>query len=94
MRVFARHPALRRELRWGLFWKSSHALLLLAIIGIALSSRIRLAALLALPYARHLRARCKAEKAPLHLAPYIALYDAVETYATARGAIRAGVAVL
>jgi glycosyltransferase involved in cell wall biosynthesis len=94
MQVFARHPALRRELRMGLFWKRSHGLLLLAILGLLLASRHRSAALLALPYARHLRARCRTENASLALAPYIAIYDAVETYATIRGGVRAKVLVL
>jgi glycosyltransferase involved in cell wall biosynthesis len=94
MQIFARHPSLRRELLMGLFWKSSHALLLLALLGLIVAPRHRLAALLVLPYARHLRARCIAENAGPGLAPYLAVYDAVETYATIRGGARAGVLVL
>jgi hypothetical protein len=47
-----------------------------------------------LPYTRHLRARCIAENAGLGLAPYLAVYDAVEAYATISGGARAGVLVL
>jgi glycosyltransferase involved in cell wall biosynthesis len=93
MRVFARHPALRRELQMGLFWKRSHALLLLAILGLVLTPGHRSASLLALPYARYLRVRCNAENTSLALAPYFAIYDAVETYATVRGGVRARVFV-
>lgn len=87
MKVFGDHPELRRELRYGIFWKESHAFLVLALIGLA-TRRPSPTLLLALPYGRHLWRRRRAEGAGVALTPYLALYDLIETYATLRGALR------
>lgn len=88
MRVFARHAELRRELFLGVFWKRSHALLLFALLGVTLARRFPPALLLTLPYVREVRARCIHEGFSPAFAPYLALYDSVETFATVRGGIR------
>lgn len=85
---FARHPQLREQLAFGLFWKRSHALLVLAAVGVALARRLPPALLLAAPYARDVRARMAAERAALSLAPYYPLHDAVETATAASGSLR------
>lgn len=94
VRVFRRHPQLRAQLIYGLFWKRSHVLLLLAVAGGIGARRQPLVALLALPYARHLRARASAEQAPLTLLPYYALHDGVELAAMVRGGLNARVPIL
>jgi GT2 family glycosyltransferase len=90
-----KHRGLRREVLWyGIFWKRQHALLAEAALGVLLARRSRLALLLALPYARHLRHRCRESGAPLGLAPYFAVHDAVETYTALRGGLRHRVLVI
>jgi GT2 family glycosyltransferase len=94
MQALRKHPGLRRTLTWGIFWKRSHALLGVAIVGALLSRRFVPAALLALPYLRMLRARCIVEGYSLGYVPYLALYDLAELTAAARGAARYRVLVL
>jgi GT2 family glycosyltransferase len=94
MQVFARHPRLRRELPYGIFWKESHALLVLALLGVALAHYFRPAILLALPYARQVRARCISDGVSTAYSPYLLVHDAVETYAAVRGAVRYRVPVV
>jgi glycosyltransferase involved in cell wall biosynthesis len=86
MRLIHDHPALRPlVLQHKVFWKREHALVLLALLGLALARRHKLLALLALPYLRALRTR--AEDQP-QLAPVLAAYDLAETVTTIRGAIK------
>jgi len=92
--IFRRHPGLRSHLTWGVFWKRSHALLLLALLGVALGRRFPPAVLLAAPYARDVRARMSAEGASPAVAPYYAVHDAVETATAATGSLRHGTLVL
>jgi GT2 family glycosyltransferase len=94
MQNLRNHPGLRRTLAWGVFWKHSHALLALAILGALVSRRFAPAALIALPYLRALRARCIVEGYSLGYVPYLALYDLAELTAAARGAARYRVLVL
>jgi glycosyltransferase involved in cell wall biosynthesis len=94
MRNLSRHPELRDSLTWGVFWKRTHALLAVALLGILLSRRFWPALLLTLPYARALRARCIIEGYSLGYVPYLALYDLTEMTAAARGAARYRVLVL
>ncbi len=90
-----RHRGLRDEVLWsGIFWKRQHGLLVEAALGALLALRFRPALALALPYARHLRHRCRETRAPLALAPYFAVHDALETYTAVRGAIRHRVLVI
>lgn len=86
MRLVADHPGLRPlALEHDLFWKRTHALLLLAMAGVVGARRLPPAALLALPYLRDLRRRLDGEVA---LAPVLAAYDVAETATTVRGGIR------
>ena len=94
MWILRRHPSLRRRFVLGLFWKPSHALLFLALAGLALAPRFGPALVLTLPYARQLRGRCIAEGASVAMAPYLAAYDAIETYAAFRGGLWARLLVL
>jgi GT2 family glycosyltransferase len=88
VQVFARHPELRRTFTWRIFWKDTHALFFLALVGILLARRFPPAALLCLPYIRMLRARCIVEGYSLGWMPYLAVYDAFEVAAMSRGALR------
>ncbi len=94
VRIFRRHRALRSELSWGLFWKPSHAKLLLAVAGAAAAHRFPPALLLTLPFYRELYGRCNELGVSRAHMPFLALHDAVETFAIARGAVRHGVLVL
>ena len=87
--AFRRHPELRRRAgRLGVFKSESHALLALAVVGLALARRVPLAAMLALPYARLVAARTRDPGHGPHTAPLIVGYDALETLSATRGAIR------
>lgn len=98
-RLLGRHPGLRRALPLGLFWKRSHARLLLALAGAALARRSPLAAAaLAAPYAElHLRGYDRSPRgfarAALDL-PSCAAVDGLEVCVTAAAATREGVLVL
>lgn len=95
MAVLRLHPRLRREaLQLGIFWKTSHRDLAAAAVGLALARAFPPALLLALPYARNLRARCRALDASPGWAAWLVTCDLVETYAAARGGIRHRVLVL
>jgi glycosyltransferase involved in cell wall biosynthesis len=94
MRNLSSHPSLRDSLTWGIFWKRTHALLAVALLGVLLSRRFWPALLLTLPYGRALRARCIIEGYSLGYVPYLALYDLAEMTAAARGAVRYRVLVL
>jgi GT2 family glycosyltransferase len=83
--LFRRHPELRAvQLHRGIFWSPVHEHLLRALVAALLPRRLwPLSAWLAFPYAKRLVWR---RSGPL-LAPYILLYDLVETAAVVRGAI-------
>ncbi len=94
VQALARHPGLRAGLHRGLFWKASHARLLLAVLGFVIARRFPLAVLLALPYAREVRARGRVERARARDLPFYAIHDGAETVAMAVGAVRYRVPVL
>lgn len=94
IQVFRRHPGVRAHVYRRVFWKRSHALLLLAAGALLAARRLPPLAVFAVPYARFLLARTREAGAPPHLAAWLALYDAVEVFATARGAVRYRVFVL
>jgi len=96
MRVFARHPELRRtQLHKRVFWKGSHYLLLRVLLATLLPRRLWLVRQwLALPYLWHLADRGRDEGGGLLAAPYFAIHDLVELVAVARGALRYRVLVL
>lgn len=95
-RLIARHPEQRGLLRYGLFWKESHARIALAAAGALAARRVPLAAVAAaIPYvARHARGY---ESSPRGIAraaldlPSLAAVDAAETAVTVAGAVREGV---
>ncbi len=87
--LFRRHPELRRRVgRLGVFKSESHALLGLALLGLALTRRAPAAGLLALPYARLVAARARQPGNGPHTAPLLVAHDALETAAALRGALR------
>lgn len=94
MQAFARHPDLREELIAGVFWKSSHALLMLGLGGSLLAWKSRPAHLLWAPYALEVAQRMRTERAQAWQAPYYPLYDAVEIFATVRGGLAYRVVVV
>jgi GT2 family glycosyltransferase len=83
--LFKRHPELRKvQLHRGIFWSPTHEHLLRALLAAALPRRLwPLSVWLALPYLRRLVWR---RSGPL-LAPYILVFDLVETAAVVRGAL-------
>jgi len=91
---YKRHPELRREVaRYGVFWKTSHALLAQAALGLVLSRWWRPARFLAWAYLDHvLVSRPRWAGASRLAAPYFVLHDLVELYTAVRGAIRNRVA--
>jgi GT2 family glycosyltransferase len=92
--LFARHPALRKALHLGLFWKPSHFLLFLALVGAWLSRRSPVAFVLVLPYAYQLKVRMAAENALPGQALFYVANDGLEITAAAYGSVRAGTLVL
>jgi glycosyltransferase involved in cell wall biosynthesis len=87
--AFRRHPGLRaRTLRFGVFRNPSLARLALAIFGLLLARRSRIAALLVLPYARNLLGRSIASGGGPALVPYLLAYDLVLAYTSLRGSVR------
>ena len=85
--AYKRNPRLRKHLRLGVFYDSSHPLLLAAGAGL-LTRRAPRAALLSLPYALHLRRRTRAPGARPHHAAFFLLFDVFQLWATLRGARR------
>ena len=90
MKTYAIHPALRRSVfTHGVFWKPDHFRLTLALLGLALPSRLWPARLmLAVPYLRSARARSLEANRGATLAPYFLLHDLIELGAVARAAVR------
>jgi glycosyltransferase involved in cell wall biosynthesis len=87
--AFRRHPGLRaRTLRFGVFRNPSLARLALAIAGVLLARRSRVAALLVLPYARNLLGRALASDGGPLLVPYLLAYDLVQAYTSLRGSMK------
>jgi cellulose synthase/poly-beta-1,6-N-acetylglucosamine synthase-like glycosyltransferase len=94
VKVLANHPQLRAELVGGIFWKRSHALLLLAALGLAVGRRRKPCLVLTLPYLRYLGATVGAQSAGKRWIPYQVLHDLTELLALARGSISARTLVL
>jgi glycosyltransferase involved in cell wall biosynthesis len=90
VRIFARHPGLRRqELTHRIFWKRTHYLLFRALLALLLPRRLRpLGWWLAYPYAAHFRTRGQVEGGGLAMAPYYLVHDLVEVAAMLRGSAR------
>jgi len=95
MYALRRHPGYRARTRWRrIFWKQSHALLAQALLGGFLARRFPPAALLALPYLRHLLRRCEEIGVGPAYVPYLVVHDLVEVGAAVRGGLRHRVLVI
>lgn len=91
MLAFRRHPGLRRTLVAGVFWNRHHLEFTRAVLALALPQRLWLLRwMLAAPYVAYLVER---RSGPL-LAPYLLLYDAIETATIVQGAVRYRVLVI
>jgi GT2 family glycosyltransferase len=91
MRVYARHPGLRRAhfYRYGIFWKRSHFWLSRALLGLLVPRRLwPIRVFLAYRYGRNVWARAKSDRVGLRLAPWYVAYDLVEMATVIRSAIR------
>ena len=88
VQAYKRNPGLRAHLAAGVFYDRSHPMLVAAALGLALGRRRPSALALCLPYARHLAGRRRASGAELAQLPYFVAFDALQTAATIRGAIR------
>jgi GT2 family glycosyltransferase len=90
--VVRRHPALRRALVMGVFWRRTHLELLLALAGLATVRRRPVGLALAAPYlARALNSRGSRRRARLVSAvelPGRALIDLAEVATMVRGSVR------
>lgn len=90
--LYAKHPALRRDLTLGVFWKPRHPLVLLAGAGLLLAKRDRRALAAMVPYLWTVRPSSgrgrRAWIAGALTVPGRAAVDLVEVGAVARGAIR------
>ena len=86
-----RHPVIRRQFTLRFFWKPTHLATLLLGIGLALTSRTRVAVLLALPWLHYrLVAQPVVESAARRYKslPGVLAVDVVEVAALARGSAR------
>jgi GT2 family glycosyltransferase len=92
--VARRHPRMRRHLALGVFWRWSHASLLLALSGAALAPRRPAAAALAVPYLAHLHRAERGWRGVVRHGPGRAAVDAAEMVALARGSARHRTVVL
>ena len=89
--VFKRYPGLRTEaLALGSIRNPALPRLGLAVVAAGLTLRRRpvAGALLALPYARNLAARCRERRVSLALAPYYAVFDILAAWTSLRGSVR------
>jgi glycosyltransferase involved in cell wall biosynthesis len=88
----SRHPSIRDQYRYGIFWRPSHAELTAALLGMAVFGRRRWAPLLFLPYLRHFLplARTPPHRWPRLVAevPTRVVIDLTEFVALARGSVR------
>jgi glycosyltransferase involved in cell wall biosynthesis len=92
VRVFADHPETRSMLYRRVFWNVWHYLLWRSLLGLAAPRPLR-----RLILARHLlelRKRARRAGGGAWLVPFLLLYDAVECWSIARGAIRQRALVL
>jgi glycosyltransferase involved in cell wall biosynthesis len=88
-RLTRRHPGVRHHYYREVFWKGSHAFLLLALVGLAGARRTCGASLvLAIPYMRLYRPHHGSYAGTLAALPGHAAVDAAETAAVTRGALR------
>jgi glycosyltransferase involved in cell wall biosynthesis len=96
VQAYKRNPGLRAHLAHGVFYDRSHPLLIAAGVGVglALGRRNPAALVLCAPYARHLARRRRATGAASRQLAYFVAFDALQTAATVRGALRNRVLVV
>lgn len=92
-RLFARRPEARAILYHGVFWNVWHYLLVRSAVALLLAPPW-LRAILVRPHLDALRRRARGAGAGGWAVPYLLIYDAVETAAMARGALRSRAPVL
>jgi glycosyltransferase involved in cell wall biosynthesis len=90
VRLYARHPAMRKTLTYRIFWKKSHYLLTRALIGFLLPRPLRpLRFWFIGPLAPAYWQRSASEgRGKRWSAPYFLVHDAVEMAGIVRGAVR------
>lgn len=88
VRPYRDHPGLRQHLEMGLFYDRTHAFLLQAVLAAMLSRKSPAALLFAVPYAALMVRRSRLEGRSLFAVPFFVLRDAIQVYATLRGAVR------
>jgi len=86
MRVFARHPQARAMLYGGLFWNVWHYLLWRSLAALVAPAWLR--RLVLTLHLVQLRRRSREAGASLWTIPFLLIYDLVECWAVARGAVR------
>lgn len=93
--LFARHPAARKTLRFGVFWRKSHYLLVRALAALLVPRRLwPLRRWLAGAYFEDLFYRGRTEGGGILVAPYFVLHDLVETGALVVGSVRSRTLVI
>ena len=85
---YKHNPELRAHLPAGIFYGRSHPLLAAASAGILMARRRPAALALCLPYAHNLRARSLAMRGSVRHVPFLVAFDAIQTFAAVRGAVR------
>jgi glycosyltransferase involved in cell wall biosynthesis len=85
-RIFARHPGTRAMLDHGIFWNVWHYLLVRSALSLLLPRPVR--RLVLLRHVLALRRRARAAGSGSWAIPILLAYDAVETAAVVRGAVR------
>lgn len=92
IRIYKRYPELRRRTAFArIFWKRTHAFLLLAAAGLFTGRRYRPALLLTLPYAKGLRGRARQRAQGWQvpgLAAFLVLWDLVDLATAVKASIR------
>lgn len=92
VQMYKRHPELRRRTAFArVFWKRTHAFLLLAAFGALLGLRRPAGLALTLPYAKGLAGRSRMRTTGARIAPYaayLALWDLVDLVTAVRASIR------
>ena len=94
VRTVARHPQLRDVLHHRIFWKKSHEMLLVALVGVALGRRPALACAAIAPYLALHRSQHGSYAGTVASLPAHVALDAAEIVAMVRGSVEARTLVL
>jgi glycosyltransferase involved in cell wall biosynthesis len=88
VRPYKHNPGLREHLPGRVFYGRSHPLLAAAVAGAILARRSPAALAMCLPYAHNLRSRTAARGGSARDVPFLVAFDALQTLAVLRGAVR------